>query len=157
MRRLTSTVCVVSCTREGEWHGMTATAVTSVCDDPASILVCINGSASIYRPLLESSRFCVNMLHQDQHSVSSAFSGRLRGRDRFAADDWVAGVGDIPRLVRAQAAVFATVSKVILHGTHAIVIGDVEHVVVGEKVQPLLYQDGKYARAELMDMESRTT
>jgi flavin reductase len=42
MRRLVATVSVVTCADADGWHGMTATAVTSVCIDPPAILVCVN-------------------------------------------------------------------------------------------------------------------
>ena len=42
MRRLTSTVTLIATEHEGAPFGMAATAVTSVCTDPSSILVCIN-------------------------------------------------------------------------------------------------------------------
>ena len=72
MRRLTTTVCVISCSLGDMWYGMTATAVTSVCADPPSLLVCINGSAAIHDPLIQSKRFCVNLLRVGQESVSVA-------------------------------------------------------------------------------------
>ena len=151
MRRLTSTVCVVTCGHDGEWYGMTATAVTSVCAEPAAILVCINGSAAIYQPLLDSARFCVNMLSVEQHAISSAFGGRLRGRERFSEGEWLPTADGIPTLVGAQANLFATVAKVVPYGTHGIVIGDIEDVLVQEKIAPLLYQNGGYARSELIN------
>jgi flavin reductase len=155
MRRLTTTVSVISCGHKGEWFGMTATAVTSVCADPAAILVCINGSAAIYQPLLDSSRFCVNILSIEHQAVSSAFGGRLRGKERFSEGEWLVTADGIPTLVGAQANLFATVAKVVPYGTHGIVIGAVEDVLVQEKIAPLLYQNGGYARSALIRQKEK--
>ncbi len=119
MRRLATTVSVISCEHKGEWFGMTATAITSVCADPAAILVCVNESAAIYQPLLDSSRFCVNMLSIEQQAVSSAFGGRLRGKERFSEGEWIITADGIPTLVGAQANLIANVAKVVPYGTPA--------------------------------------
>lgn len=88
MRRLTTTVSVIASSMDGDWYGMTATAVTSVCAEPAALLVCINASSSLQSPVLASGRFCVNMLQVDQQDISTAFAGRLKGQGRFQAGDW---------------------------------------------------------------------
>jgi flavin reductase (DIM6/NTAB) family NADH-FMN oxidoreductase RutF len=150
MRRLTTTVSVVTCMHEETWYGMTATAVTSVCVDPPAIQVCINESATIYRPLIESSRFCVNLLRVDHQAISTAFGGRLTASKRFREGEWIAATAGIPALIGAQANIFAKVAQVVPYGTHGIIIGAVESVILHEEIAPLLYQNGGYARAECM-------
>jgi flavin reductase len=49
---------------------MTATAVCSVSDDPASLLVCINRKARMHDVLVDNGRFCVNVLACGQDGVS---------------------------------------------------------------------------------------
>lgn len=147
MRRLTTTVSVISTAHSGEWFGMTATAVTSVCAEPAALLVCINASASIHAPLMESRRFCVNMLQVDQHDVSSAFAGKLKGKERFSVGDWQPSAEGLPVLMNAQASLICDLETSIAFGTHEIVIGKVKTVLMSERISPLLYEDGKYARS----------
>ncbi|RMP46198.1 Flavin reductase domain-containing protein [Pseudomonas amygdali pv. lachrymans] len=79
MRRLTSTVTLVATEHEGTPYGMAATAVSSVCSDPPSILVCINHSASVYLPLLERGKFSVNLLQTGQAELVSVFGGAVNG------------------------------------------------------------------------------
>ncbi len=151
MRRLTATVSVVSCTRDGEWFGMTATAITSVCADPPTVLVCVNGAAAIHNPLVESGRFCVNVLRIDQQEISVTFGGKLKGRDRFGVGDWSLSFDGIPVLTGAQANIVASAQKVVPFGTHSVIIGAVDRVLVSEKIAPLLYENGRYMRsAELV-------
>jgi flavin reductase (DIM6/NTAB) family NADH-FMN oxidoreductase RutF len=147
MRRLTTTVSVISTAHEGEWFGMTATAVTSVCADPAALLVCVNATSSLHAPLLASGRFCVNILQVDQHEVSNAFGGKLKGLERFSVGDWTTSAEGLPILIEAQANLVCRLEQSVRFGTHDIVIGAVERVSMREKISPLLYEDGKYARS----------
>ncbi|MBS0420251.1 MAG: flavin reductase family protein [Proteobacteria bacterium] len=147
MRRLTTTVSVISCAHGDAWFGMTATAVTSVCAEPPAILVCINGTSAIHSPLISSKRFCVNMLRVGQEAVSQAFSGKLKGMDRFTAGSWSQSDGGLPYLETAQANLFCRTEQVVPFGTHSIFIGAVEWVQLADRIEPLLYEDGRYVRS----------
>ena len=57
MRRLATTVSVITCMSEGSPYGITATAVSSLCVEPPSLLVCLNAKASITAPLLREEMF----------------------------------------------------------------------------------------------------
>jgi flavin reductase (DIM6/NTAB) family NADH-FMN oxidoreductase RutF/nitroreductase len=147
MRRLAATVCIISTTSEDGWHGMTATAVTSVSVDPPSILVCVNTTTSLHKVLHSGTHFCVNLLRASQESVAGTFSSSaIRGADRFAANAWKAnGAEDgLPYLVDAQANLFCEIDHTVPYGTHTIFIGRVNAVRNGELVAPLLYADGQY-------------
>ncbi len=147
MRRLASTVSIVTCQIGEEWHGMTATAVVSVCADPATILVCINQSASIHEPLVASGHFCVNLLQSDQAEAAQAFSGKLKGSARFALGQWDNDAYQLPALRDAQANIFCTLVETLTHGTHSVFIGRVDGVRTAGQVAPLIYQNGDYSRA----------
>ena len=147
MRRLTTTVSVISCAHNDTWFGMTATAVTSVCVDPPALLICINGSAAIHDPLVTSERFCVNMLQVGQQSISAAFSGKLRGVERFSAGTWSLSDDGLPYLECAQANIFCRTQRVVPFGTHSIFIGSVDWVALADQIAPLLYEDGQYMRS----------
>nr|WP_269530312.1 flavin reductase [Asaia astilbis] len=49
MARLASAVTIITTDGENGRHGFTASAVCSVSDDPATLLVCVNRSASTMR------------------------------------------------------------------------------------------------------------
>ncbi|TDU28551.1 flavin reductase (DIM6/NTAB) family NADH-FMN oxidoreductase RutF [Panacagrimonas perspica] len=146
MRRLATTVSVITCVNEGERHGITATAVTSVCAEPASLLVCINNATRFYQQLVASSTFCVNMLRTSQVDLSQAFGTRGGGLERFGIGTWAQNEDGVPYLVDAQANVFCTVRNVTHYGTHGIFIGEVSAVLCADEIAPLIYQDGRYAR-----------
>lgn len=142
MRALASTVSIVSTRHERRRFGMTATAVTSVSTEPPSLLICINRSASLHGPLLDSRLFCVNILHAWQSALAQAFGAK--DVDRFAHGAWLADERDTPYLGDAQANIFCDVDDVHAYGSHTIVVGKVYHVGVRKPVHPLVYQDGRY-------------
>lgn len=143
MRALTSAVTILSTANGSRRFGMTATAVTSLSMSPPSLLACVNISASIHSPLLESGGFCVNILHANQSAVADAFSSRSV-EDRFAIGEWGRSEDAMPFLVDAQANIFCETEATYVHGTHRIFIGRVREVRVRDQVNPLLYQDGRY-------------
>lgn len=145
MRRLAATVSVVTCADQQQWFGLTATAVTSLCAEPASIIVCINSASSVLPALNRSRRFCVNLLTTGQHDISSNFGGRLQGAERFNHGRWELGEEGVPYLADAQANLFCELDNSIAYGTHLIVIGRVTQVHFAEAVAPLIYQNGTYA------------
>ncbi|WP_263262444.1 flavin reductase family protein [Pseudomonas sp. RIT-PI-S] len=145
MRRLAATVSVITCSEGQQWFGLTATAVTSLCAEPASIIACINSASSVLPALNGSRRFCVNLLNTEQHAISNNFGGRLKGAERFSEGQWEVGEGGVPFLAGAQANLFCELDHSIAYGTHLIVIGRVTQVHFAETVAPLIYQNGSYA------------
>ena len=147
MRRLATTVNIVTSSLDGEWYGMTATAVTSVSMDPCALLVCINGASAFHDVIGHAGRFCVNLLDASQSDLSRAFSGKLRGIARFDVGSWAADPGGLPFLVDGQASLFCDVDATLPYRTHTIFVGRVEGVRCSPRISPLIYQDGGYAVA----------
>lgn len=144
MRRLAASVSVITCAHEDQWFGLTATAVTSLCAEPASIITCINSSASMVPALTASQHFYVNVLRSEHVAVSSSFGGRLKGAERFNEGTWHAGENGVPYLADAQVNLFCGVETTIAYGTHIVVIGRVKALSFAEEISPLIYQNGLY-------------
>lgn len=70
--------------------GITMTAVTSVTDEPPTLILCINRKARIHAVLHEHERLCVNVLNSDQREVAEHFAGitRLTDAERFSQHLW---------------------------------------------------------------------
>ena len=80
MRRFATTVSIISCSdEEGRLHGMSATAVASVCVEPPTLLICINNSTATHGALSRRGRFCVNILRSFHSELSQVFGGKMRG------------------------------------------------------------------------------
>lgn len=146
MRRLAATVTIVSARAGSCRHGITATAVTSLSMNPASLLVCINRSSSLYPILQEAERFCVNLLTSEQAIVSDSFAGKLASEERFRHGDWQENERRVPYLSSGQANVFCIKKDAIDYGSHVILIGEVEDVRITDKICPLIYSNGAYGR-----------
>ncbi|PMV22704.1 MULTISPECIES: flavin reductase family protein [unclassified Pseudomonas] len=146
MRRLTSTISLITTRHLGQPFGMAATAVQSVTADPATILVCVNRSASISTALEVSGRFAVNMLHLSHVDLVPIFSGQLKGHERFEHGQWVEQHG-VPVLADAQAALVCEVCEVATIGSHDVIFGRVLWVDTRPDISPLLYEDGRFARS----------
>ncbi|HEX8258165.1 MAG TPA: flavin reductase family protein [Allosphingosinicella sp.] len=146
MRRVASTVNVISICVDGVPMGITATAMSSLAMDPPSLLVCINRAASLYGSIRDVSHFGVNVLHRDQEHLAQMFADRSKHALRFA-DGWELDCERPPRLIDAQAALLCRRTDHHQFGTHSIFIGVVEDVVVRPEVDPLVYLDGKYGSA----------
>jgi flavin reductase (NADH) len=151
MRRLAAGVCVLSTrTDAGELFAMTVSSVTSVSDDPASLLVCINKQVSQQGHLSTlGNRFAISILSHNQQDISNVCAGREFGCDRFAVGRWEQDEFGTPYLADAQAVFSCRVDMASSYGTHHIVVGLIHSVVVGEgEASPLVYVDGHYASVQ---------
>ncbi len=143
MRRLAGGVAIAT-TADGERrYGMTMTAVMSLSMEPPSLVMAVNRTASIYRPLSEGSPFCVNLVGQEHEAMVREFSA-LPSEERFGVGDWIDGPNGAPCLLEAQAAVFCDVSDTHQFGSHAIIIGVVTDARAREAISPLVHLDGRY-------------
>jgi flavin reductase (DIM6/NTAB) family NADH-FMN oxidoreductase RutF len=149
MRRLASGVCVISANIEGQGFAMTASSVTSVSDNPASLLVCINKMVSQQSYFAtQGSLFAVNILGDGHQDISNLCAGREPGRDRFSLGQWSVDKTS-PYLKDAQAVFFCETDMLISYGTHQIVIAHIRSVNVGEMdFAPLVYGNGGYGHFE---------
>jgi flavin reductase len=143
MRRVASTVNVISIYVDGQPMGITATAVSSISLDPPSLLVCINRAASLHAPMGDMSHFRLNVLHRDQEAIACMFADRSQHALRFASG-WDLDSPGAPRLVDAQATMLCRKIDSHSFATHSIFIGVVEEAAARPEVDPLIYLDGRY-------------
>jgi flavin reductase (DIM6/NTAB) family NADH-FMN oxidoreductase RutF len=146
MRRVASTVNVITICVGGERMGITATAMSSLAMDPPSLLVCINRFSAMHGSMEDVSHFCVNVLHRDQEDIARMFADRRQHALRFLSG-WTEDCVRPPRLIDAQASIVCRRIDHHRFGTHSIFIGVVEDAQVREEVNPLVYVDGRYGGA----------
>jgi flavin reductase (NADH) len=128
---------------------MTASSVTSLSNSPASLLVCVNTSASIQPFLVKGQPFAVNILGAEDEQISNNCAGSCEGEERFAVGQWSDPDAEgAPFLKQAQAVFFCDVdNESYQYGTHYIVIGRLSSVLIPEvEFAPLVYANGKYQR-----------
>lgn len=145
MRRLASTIAIITTRHDDTWHGMAATAVTSVTTDPPCLLIAVNRSASLHPPVSAAGKFCVNLLGGQHRELISVFSGALKGAERFQHGRWAAGHEGLPYLQDAAASLFCDLDAHFDHGTHTLFIGAVRQVVVDPLHDPMVWMNGRSA------------
>ena len=143
MRRVASTVNVISILVDGQPMGVTATAVSSISLDPPSLLVCINRAASLHAPMGDMTHFRLNVLHRDQEAIAQMFADRSQHALRFLSG-WDLRSAGAPQLIDAQATMLCRRTDTHSFGTHSIFIGVIEEAAWREEIDPLVYLDGRY-------------
>jgi flavin reductase (DIM6/NTAB) family NADH-FMN oxidoreductase RutF len=140
------TVITVDC--EGEVHGMTANAFTSVSLDPLLVLVCVDHRARTHTHLHARKRFGVNVLAESQRAVSEYYA-RPSPTHQCAEEEAGARFDrtqhGTPVLHEALAYLECRLHTAQDAGDHTIFIAEVEDVVV-RAGEPLLYFRGDYRR-----------
>lgn len=147
MRRLASGVCVLSARLlDAQPFVMTVTSVTSVSDNPPSLLVCVNHQIQRHEELLpQGTLFTINLLSHHQREVSDLCAGRYQDKDRLSVGNWQEDKGWL-FLQDAQASFCCSTDNAIRYGTHEIVIGRIEQVKIhSHDIEPLVYANSSYA------------
>jgi flavin reductase len=145
MRRVASSVTVVTTDGAAGRFGTTVSAFSSVSADPPTVLVCLFAQSRIAKAITENGRFCVNVLPEESAYVADRFAGRddANVEDRFSGIPLNSG-RDTPQI--AGATFFdCVVDQSILSGSHLIVTGNV-HAVADAGAAPLAYRNGGYHR-----------
>jgi len=150
MGRFATGVTVITVDQDGEVHGMTANAFTSVSLDPMLVLVCVDHRARTHAHLHARKRFGVNVLARDQQAISEYYA-RLTETHQHAEE---AGARfdrtehGTPVLQGALAYLECRLHSAQKAGDHTIFIAEVEEVLVREG-EPLLYFRSQYGRLDL--------
>ncbi len=147
LRRLASSVTVITSYHDGQRLAMAATAVDALSMEPPSLLVCINQTASMHMALSLGTVFCINILHRSQEKIAQLCGGGANGEERFSIGTWHTAAENVPYLEGAQANIMCTVDAAFAYGTHGIFVGKVQQVTVSESIDPLLYMNGRYLGA----------
>jgi flavin reductase (DIM6/NTAB) family NADH-FMN oxidoreductase RutF len=150
MRQQAGAVALICTGSVGTRFGLTATAVCSLTDDPPTILVCVNRSASAHDTIEASGKFSVNLLGTAHTEIAGIFAGQtdLNGEDRFNVEGyaWEAHASGTPRLVGAIAHMDCSVTEQQQFSSHSLFIGRVNEGGADDGVDPLIYFRGRFAQ-----------
>ncbi len=138
----TGVVAITACS-DGEPIGMVVGSFTSVSIDPALVSYLPARTSSSYAKLREGTRFCVNVLSDQQEDVCRAFATR-KGAAKFADVAWTLSPLGSPMLDGALAWIDCVVESEIEAGDHYIVVGRVEGLEVANPGLPLIFHQGGY-------------
>lgn len=149
MRRLASSIAIVTGGVGDEWTGIAATAIMSVAADPPTIVVAVNRSASLSPVLHRQTRFCVNLLAPRHKHMVTVFGGGAKGLARFERGEWIGSAHGLPVLADAAASLECRIASKIDVATHTLFIGEVEAIANHPTIEPLIWVDGQCATPTL--------
>lgn len=144
MSRLGAAVNIITSDGPAGKAGFTASAVCSVTDDPPTLLVCLNRSASVYPMFSKNRALCVNSLRPGHEDLSQLFGGKTPMEERFANGAWATLVSGAPVLQDAAVSFDCQMDSVTDVGTHSIIFCTVIAVSLHNEAQALVYFDRKY-------------
>ncbi len=148
MRRLASGVSILTThSPAGVDLAMTVSSVTSVSDDPPSLLVCVARTTRICPLLTPGHEFAINVLAQHHQAASNLCATGDQGPHRFDGCNWQRASGKAPVLADAEAVFVCQVDAVQLYGSHHVVIGRIlQASAAPTEPNPLIYLNGGYHR-----------
>jgi flavin reductase (DIM6/NTAB) family NADH-FMN oxidoreductase RutF len=130
-------VTIITVDLEGEVHGMTANAFTSVSLDPMLVLVCVDHSTRTHAHLHAKKRFGINVLCEAQKAISEYYARPERSHEH--AEDEAGARFDrtrhgTPMLHGALAYLECRLESSEEAGDHTSFIAEVEDVVLREEI-----------------------
>jgi len=141
-------VTIITVDLEGEVHGMTANAFSSVSLDPLLVLVCVDHRTKTHAHLHAKKRFGINVLGEHQRAISEYYARAERAHEeaeREAGARFERTRHGTPVLRGALAYLECNLRSTEQAGDHTIFIAEVEDVVISGG-DPLLYFRGKYRK-----------
>ena len=152
MRAYPQGVTVVTFTGDSGPRGITVSSFTSISLSPPLVLVSIAKGSALHDGLVRSESFAVNLLADDQKSVSDRFAGRVQLKDRFDGLGFKKGVSGSPIVDGVHAVIECKALRAYEGGDHTILIGEVvSAAVISPKKKPLIYYSQQYTSTEAQE------
>jgi flavin reductase len=141
MARLGAAVTIVTTDGSAGLHGLTVSAVCSISDNPATLLVCINRASRGYAAVRENGVLCVNVLGPGHADLSTRFASATAHIDERFSDPnlWMKMASGCPRLRDATVCLDCKVDRVLDVGTHGMFICEATDVLLGSECSGLVY------------------
>lgn len=154
MRRVASSVTVVTTHGEAGRQGATVSAFTSVSADPPTVLICLFAESRIAGAVMRNEQFCVNVLPETGAQIADRFAGRHDNwcADRFTGVELIEG-REAPH-IKGATTFDCALGDVMRSGSHLIVTGHVRGVAE-DGAAPLAYREGGYHRVIPHDFSAR--
>jgi flavin reductase ActVB len=120
--RASSLAVVTARDAVGRPRGLLVSSLCSYSLTPPSLLVAIDRGTRSFAALTAATEFGVHLLGREHEPLAAVFASRRT--DKFAGLEW-AWAGPVPRISGAAAYAHCLVARVVHHGDHAILIGEV--------------------------------
>ena len=127
--------------------GLTVTSFSSASLDPPLVSFYIGHGSSNWPAVRAARHFAVSLMDHGQEAVAARFA--RKGADRFGPQTrWRPGPGELPLLAGATTHLICATHAQLTVGDHELVVGRVEHAIIGSGEPPLLHHQGRFTRPE---------
>jgi flavin reductase (DIM6/NTAB) family NADH-FMN oxidoreductase RutF len=137
----TGVTIITTVSADGVPFGLTANAFTSVSLDPPLLLISVDKKAESYPHFEASKVFTVNILGDDQETLSRKFA--VSGGDKFQGVAYRTGANGVPILENTLAYLECKLYATYEGGDHTLYLGEIEEAQTRE-VPPLIFYRGGY-------------
>lgn len=143
-------VCIVAANSNGDWHGLTMTAVCSLTRDPPSLIACVNQHAGAHDVVSSTKRLSVNILSHEHTDLAELFSSpNVKGPKRFEGERWVTMASGVPALVDALAVLDCEVTREMTVGQHSVFFCEVKNARLQPDGRPLVHFNREFCAVQL--------
>jgi len=141
MAHLGAAVNIITTDGPGGRCGFTASAVCSLTDAPASVIVCMSRSSQQNAAFKKNGIACINTLSGKQQDLSDIFAGRrnLGMAERFAAAKWSTLVTGAAVLDEALLSLDCQIARSDDFGTHSLFVCSVVALTQARNDSALIY------------------
>lgn len=141
MSNLAAAVNIVTTGGDAGTVGLTATAVCSVTDTPATIMVCVNRNSASNELIKSNKQVCINVCAAEHQQLSLDFAGMtdMTMEERFANPVWQKNLHGVPVLSGCLASLEGRVADISEVGTHSVFFVEVDNIVVNKDKDALVY------------------
>lgn len=137
----TGVTIITTFNKEGQMHGLTANAFTSVSLEPPLLLISVDKKAESWPAFEESKVFTVNILADEQEALSRKFA--VSGGNKFEGVAYRQGANGAAILEGTLAHIECTLYAAYEGGDHSIYLGEIQEAEVREG-KPLVFYRGGY-------------
>jgi flavin reductase (DIM6/NTAB) family NADH-FMN oxidoreductase RutF len=137
----TGVTVITTISKQGAPFGLTANAFMSVSLEPPLLLISVDRKAESFPHFEESKVFTVNILRDDQESVSRRFA--VSGGNKFEGVAYHVGGNGVPILEGTLAHVECRLYAAHDGGDHILYLGEIQEAETREG-KPLLFYRGGY-------------
>ena len=143
-RFATGVTVVTTLDHDGEVHGMTANAFTSVCLEPAVLLVCIAHNTYTYGFVEARRCFGANIISADQEAIGRYFAKRPEERHGEVVYSCSKNESGIPLLDGSMVSFACRVMGSHQYGDHTLYVAEVDEMKLGDSADPLLFFESRW-------------
>jgi flavin reductase (DIM6/NTAB) family NADH-FMN oxidoreductase RutF len=149
MRLLAGGVCIMATNSNGEWDGLTMTAVCSLTMEPPSLIACVNREAGAHGTMSATKRISVNVLTRDHKDLAELFSSpAIKGPQRFDNGRWLEMASGVPALIDALAVLDCEVIQEMAVGQHSVFFCEVKNVRLQPNRKPLVHFNREFCAVQ---------